>query len=412
MEYGCIGEKLQHSFSKEIHEKIGNYQYELREIKPYALAAFFEQRDFKAINVTIPYKNAVIGFLDEIDDAAASIGAVNTVVNKNGRLAGFNTDCFGLQALLKKEYIELKGKTVLILGSGGTAHTAAYVSRKWKAEKTVFVSRTPKADAVSYAEAIKKYPHAEVIINTTPVGMYPQIFASPIELNAFPALQAFVDVIYNPLRSAVSLAARRRGVKTANGLYMLTAQAVKASSLFSACSTNDVEIEAIYRCLLFEKQNIVLIGMPGCGKTTVGRLLAQRLHRPFYDTDELIYKSAGKKIADIITQHGEPYFRSVENETIKNLAEETGCVIATGGGAVLSRQNTDHLGMNGILVFLNRSPQLLAPSPERPLSATKEDLLKRYEERIDIYRAAAEVCIEADASPEYVAAEIERRLTP
>ncbi len=336
MEYGCIGERLSHSFSKIIHNKLADYTYELKEIPREALSDFMLKKDFKAINVTIPYKQDVIPFLDEISDTAKRIGAVNTIVNKNGRLCGFNTDFYGLKELINHNGIEIKNKKVLILGSGGTSKTANAVAEYLGAKEVLSVSRQGGERLITYREAYEKHTDAEVIINTTPCGMYPNIGDTPLEIDEFFKLEGIVDAVYNPLSSAIVTKAKEKGIKAVGGLYMLIAQGVFAAELFLDKKFPTSEIKRIYTEIKNEKQNIVLVGMPGCGKSTVGKVLAKQLNKAFADSDEEIVKKEGVSVPEIFSLKGEKGFRVVESQAIKELSARQGMVIATGGGAVLN----------------------------------------------------------------------------
>ena len=408
MEYGCIGEKLPHSFSKEIHEKIGAYSYELKELSPLELGAFMDEKSFKAINVTIPFKRAVIPYLRGTDPLAQAVGAVNTVVNRNNDLYDYNTDFYGMKALLAREGMDLRGKKVLILGTGGTSRTAQAVAKDLGAAETVVVSRKAQDHTVTYEDAVQYHDDAQAIINTTPVGMYPNIHAAPISLDPFCRLECVVDAVYNPLQTRLVQAALHKGIKAQTGLYMLVAQAVRAYEIFMDTHAGSIT-EKIYKEILASKQNIVLTGMPGCGKTTAGKLLAQKLNRQFYDTDDLIRENDGREIAEIFREEGEPYFRTLETDAIRSLADKSGCVIATGGGAVLKPENTDLLKMNGRIYFIDRSPELLIPTADRPLALNAEAVFARYRERYEIYKNTADETVEGNGTPESVAADIERR---
>lgn len=408
MEYGCIGEKLPHSYSKEIHEKIGAYKYELKELSPLELGAFMEEKEFKAVNVTIPYKRAVIPYLYKTDPAAQKIGAVNTVVNRNGKLFGYNTDYYGMKALFARENMEFRGKKVMILGTGGTSRTAHAVVKDLGAAQTVTVSRKARENTVTYEEAVTMHNDAHAIVNTTPVGMFPNVFDAPVSLETFGKLEYVADAIYNPHQTRLVQAALKKGIKAQTGLYMLVAQAVRAYEIFMDTDAGDIT-ERIYKEILASKLNIVLTGMPGCGKSTVGKLLAEKLKRPFYDTDDLIRDAAGCEISEIFSEKGEPYFRSLETDAIRSLSANAGCVIATGGGAVLKPENVDLLKMNGRLYFLDRPPELLIPTADRPLALTADAVFARYRERYEIYKNTADDTVPGGASPGEVAAEIERR---
>ena len=329
MKYGLIGEKLGHSFSKEIHGKLGRYEYELKELAADELEAFIKGRDFEGINVTIPYKEAVIPLLDDIDEAAGAIGAVNTIVNKNGRLTGYNTDAFGMMSMLQMLGVDAEGKCVLIAGSGGTSKTAVYVAGKLGASEIKRISRNPRGDAISYEEAYKRYGHADILINTTPVGMFPNTDACPLDLSAFSRAECVTDVVYNPLNTRLVQEARERGIAAEGGLYMLVAQAVRAAELFTGEPVESGTTDLIYSELMMEKINIALIGMPGSGKTSIGRILAEKLEREFTDSDEEIIKEAGMDIAEIFERYGEKYFRDLEAEVIKKISLTGSKIIAT-----------------------------------------------------------------------------------
>ncbi len=392
MEYGLIGEHLTHSFSKEIHSYFADYDYDICEIPPEKLEDFFKKKDFKGINVTIPYKKDVIKYLDEISYEAKETGSVNTVVNRNGKLYGYNTDCFGLKNLLNKNGIDLKNKNVLILGTGGTSNTAFFTAKSENAKTVLKVSRTPENGEISYSEA-KGKTQTDVIINTTPCGMFPNACGIPLNPERFPSLSATADVIYNPLRTLFVLKGKENNIKTADGLYMLVSQAVKSSEIFLNEKYSDGVIDDTYKKIVREKENIVLTGMPGCGKTTLGKALANILNRDFFDTDELIQSKLGKTPAEIINTHGEKYFRDIETEIIKSLSVKNGCVISTGGGSILKKENVEFLKQNGKLVFLNKDISLLPVNTNRPLSSDKEKLMHLYKNRIDIYNTTADITI-------------------
>lgn len=395
MEYGCIGKKLTHSFSKIIHNKLADYEYELCEIPENELADFMTRADFKAINVTIPYKQAVIPFLHCISDTAKRIGAVNTVVNKNGRLYGYNTDFSGMRALILRQGVLLKGKKVLILGSGGTSKTAYAVAENLGAAEVYRVSRNGNAGAITYEEAYKRHSDAQAIINTTPCGMYPAIGESAVDTERFPDLSSVTDAVYNPLSSALVVSAREKGINAVGGLYMLVAQAAFAAEKFIDISVPEEKTEEIYRSILSQKKNIVLIGMPGCGKTTIGKRLAAELGKKFIDTDSEIIKEINMPISDYFARFGEESFRRLESEVIKRISAEQSAVTATGGGAVLNRENIRLLKENGTVVFIDRPIEKLVTSSDRPLSSDREMLKKRYDERYGLYCSSADKKINA-----------------
>lgn len=390
--YGLIGERLGHSFSKIIHEKLGLYEYELWPIEKDKLHDFMSKADFDGINVTIPYKKDVIPYLCHVSEEAKLCGAVNTVVRREDGLYGYNTDILGMKEMLHHAGIEIEGKNVLILGSGGTSGTALCLCRMLGAKRAERVSRTKKDGAVSYEEAATR-ADTDVIINTTPVGMYPNMGESPIDLSAFPRLSAVADAIYNPLRSQLLLDAEKRGLRTTGGLYMLVSQAIYAARLFTGDDSVLHRCEEISSELYASKENIVLTGMPGSGKSTVGKALAERLGREFFDSDEEIVREAGKPIPEIFAQEGEAAFRDLESLVLRRLGEKDGIVLATGGGAVLREKNVDILKGNGRIFFLDAPLETLVSTADRPLSSTPEALRQRYEERYDVYCNSADTII-------------------
>ena len=406
MKYGCIGEHLAHSFSREIHALIADYEYELLELSPNEVEPFMRAADFEAINVTIPYKETVIPFLDELDEGAKLIGAVNTVVKRDGALYGYNTDFYGMKALARRAGIVLCGKKVLILGTGGTSRTARAVAMSEGAKECIVVSRKTSSGTVSYADAVKKHKDAQIIINTTPVGMFPKIFGKPIELKGFHSLEGVIDAVYNPLRTPLIMKAREMGVPSEGGLYMLVAQAVRASEIFTDTRYPEGTVKAVYEKILRSKENIVLIGMPSSGKTTVGNILREKLGRILIDTDEVIVKNAGVSIPELFKEHGEAYFRDLESEAVKSTSDKTCSVIATGGGAVLRYENIRALMENGRIFFIDRPLSKLIPTGDRPLSSTVEAVKKRYSERYELYKSSCDVVIDADCTPDEVAEKI------
>ncbi|MBR2404977.1 MAG: shikimate dehydrogenase [Clostridia bacterium] len=406
MQYGLIGRKLGHSFSKEIHEKIENYTYSLKELEPQELDDFMTQRDFKAINVTIPYKEAVIPYLDNISAFAKNIGAVNTIVNRDGKLYGYNTDCLGLKALIARSGIELRDSKVLILGTGGTSKTAAAVAYDEGASIVIRVSRSKKDGCVTYDEMYADHSDADVIINTTPCGMYPDCQSSPAEVERFSGLKGVIDVIYNPLRTSLVSSALAKGIKASGGLYMLVAQAVFAAEKFTGKVYDKKITDDIYDELEANKENIVLTGMPASGKSTVGTRLALLTGRRFIDTDDMIVKAHNMEIPDIFSSYGEDVFRSWEAECVKEASQYSGCIIATGGGVVLRPENVSALGQTGRIYFLDRPLGELVPTSDRPLAQDAEAIRKRYEERYSIYTSTADEIVAVDSNPEIIARRI------
>lgn len=401
MQYGLIGEHLGHSFSREVHARLGDYPYELRELVPEAVDGFMRAHEFDAINVTIPYKSTVIPYLDSIDDAARAIGAVNTIKRVGDRLYGYNTDFAGLSDLVRRTGVDLRGVTVLILGSGGTAKTAQAVCHHLGAARVITVGRVAREGIISYEEAYAHYADAEFILNATPVGMYPNQDACPIDISRFPRLLGVVDVIYNPARTDLVLAARERGLPAEGGLYMLVAQGIHASAIFTGNPIPPERAEEVFRDVQNEKENIFLIGMPGSGKSTVGRRLATLMGRPFLDTDDLIVEEAGMPIPEIFAARGEAGFRQLEEEVIRKTALHTrGAVIATGGGAVLRGANVHAMRRVGRIYFLDRDIACIRPTGDRPLSRDRAALEQRYRERYPIYCRAADVHIRPSESIE------------
>ena len=413
MKSGLIGEKLGHSWSCEIHRLIpAEYDYELKELRPEEVGAFVASRAFRAFNVTIPYKKTVIPFLDHLSEEALLTGSVNTVVNRKGTLYGYNTDVFGLTAQLLRGDNAIRGKKTFVLGTGGVSKSAAEAARRAGARDVTFVSRAAKDGAVSYEELLTRAAEVEYIINCTPVGMYPRSGVSPVTVADYPNLCGVTDLIYNPQRTELVRQARALGLPAQNGLYMLCAQAVKAASLFfDRDFSPDLAAEICDR-LTQEKENIVLIGMPASGKTTVGKLLAQRLHRPFMDTDDEIVAKAGKSIPDIFAQEGETVFRQIESDVIREMGAKTGAVIATGGGAVLRPENVTALKQNGIVFFLDRAPEKLSPGTGRPLFSDPQQAFQLYAKREPLYRAAADVTVDGNGTVEeamrQIASKVER----
>ena len=409
MKYGCIGNPLGHSFSEDIHKKIGKYQYELRPLLPDELDGFMRRRDFLGINVTIPYKQTVIPYLDYIDDTAKSIGAVNTIVNRGGKLYGYNTDFYGMRAQIVRAKMNLSDKKVLVLGTGGTSRTAVAVASSLGAKEVLRVSRSGKDGAVTYEDAYALHSDAETIINTSPVGMYPNVDGVPTDISAFPHLSCVFDAVFNPLRTELVLKARERGVKAEAGLYMLVTQGVAAAERFLDDKLPDGTADEIFSKIFAERQNIVLIGMASSGKSTVGKMLAERLGRKFYDTDKLIVERSGMGVAEIFDSYGEGRFREIEREVVGDVAKESGAVIATGGGTSLFPENVDKLRLNGRLYLLDRSPDLLTPTFDRPLARDMEAMKKRYYERYDVYHSTADDVIINNGTAEDAANEIERK---
>ena len=389
MKYGLIGETLGHSFSAEIHAMLGYYDYKLCPLPRKDFSSWMQKRDFCGINVTIPYKKEVIPFLDDLSDEARRAGAVNTVVCKDHKAKGYNTDIFGMRALLKHAGIDPAGKSVLILGTGGTAGTAKYVCASSGSMRVQQVSRTGRDGALTYEEALEQ-KDVQIIIQTTPCGMFPNVDDAPIDLSAFPRLEGVIDAVYNPLKTRFVQEALARGVRAEGGLFMLVAQAVKSAELFTGNPVPDDVTEDVFQRLKKSRQNLVLIGMPGCGKTTLGRLLAKRCGRAFVDSDEEIVNLAGKDIPSLFATVGEAGFRALETKVLRDLALRQNLVIATGGGAILRKENNFYLSCNGKRIFLDLAPELIGATPGRPLSKNRDDVMRLYKERYTLYRASCD----------------------
>ncbi len=386
---GLIGEKLGHSFSPQIHRHLADYSYDLFEMSESEVGEFLKSDRFDSTNVTIPYKKTVMPFLDEISDEARRIGSVNTITRtSSGGLRGDNTDYFGFSYMMRKSGIELCGKNVLILGTGGASLTARTVSADMGAKKITFVSRMGD---VNYENVYELCADTDVIINCTPVGMYPKNLVSPIELGRFECLEGVADMIYNPAATRLLLDAERLGIRRTNGLSMLVAQAKRATELFLGEKIDDGEIDRIVSLIENETMNIVLVGMPGCGKSTVASLIADATGRELIDTDALIVESEGRSIPEIFASDGEDYFRLCEHRAAESAGKMSGKVIATGGGIVTRCENLDALRQNGKIFFIERDLSLLSREG-RPLSMGA-DLNAMYEKRLPQYRKFADFTV-------------------
>ena len=398
MNCGLLGRKLSHSYSPQIHGLLGSYSYCLFEKEPEELELFLKKGNFTGINVTIPYKKAVIPFLDELSPTAKKLGAVNTIVRRpDGRLYGHNTDYFGFHAMVTASGLTVFGKKALVLGSGGASCTAAAVLEELGA-KVVIISRSGENNY----QNLNRHADAALIVNTTPIGMYPDTGHSSVELSCFPKLEGVLDVIYNPARTQLLLDAEKRGLVAVNGLLMLVAQAKEAAECFTGASISNRKIMEIYNILSRQMQNIVLIGMPGCGKSTVGQLLAEKCGKTFADADSEIIRLAGKSIPDIFSQDGEEVFRELETAALRQLGSRSGLVIATGGGCVTRERNYPLLHQNGRIIWLKRGLEQL-PTEGRPLSQAGK-LEQMYAKRRPLYEAFADITAENSGTPQDTAA--------
>ena len=384
MEYGLIGEKLGHSFSKIIHEKLADYTYELCPLAKDEVDAFMTAKQFKAINVTIPYKQDVIPYCDVLDDSAKRIGVVNTIVNRDGKLFGYNTDFAGFLYNLNAHGITLKDKKVMICGSGGTCKTVTAVAEYMGAKEILVVSRSKKENAVTYEECIR-HKDVDVVVNASPKGMYPDNGESPLDLSNFPNCKAVVDVIYNPLKTRLLQQAEQLGMKAVNGLEMLVAQAKFAVEHFLSTEIENDKIDQITLELLKQLTNIVLIGMPSSGKTLTGKALCKYIDKTVVDTDAVIVERSGMSIKEMFARHGEAYFRQWEHDVIEEFSKQNGLIIATGGGAIKNEENIQNLKQNGIVMFIDRDLEHLLVTDDRPLSKDANAVAKLYEERYPLY---------------------------
>ncbi len=422
--FGLLGKTLEHSFSPQIHGLFASYQYRLFPMEEQALAPFLEEEMKKkgrlqGLNVTIPYKKKVMDFCERISPEAREIGCVNTLVrNRDGSLTGYNTDAYGLDYMARKAGIDFSGKGVLILGNGATSLTASYTAKKRGAAWVKRVSRTGPLNYFMLqkeSRPVKGSPgyearNAQIIINTTPCGMYPQKGGQLIDLEAFPLCQGVLDVIYHPLATPLLLQARRLGLPHANGLSMLVAQAKKSCEYFTGQALGDEKIHEVDKALLRELENIVLVGMPGCGKTTVGQQLALLTGRSLVDTDEMIIQKAGCSISRIFEKEGQESFRDRETQAAFEAGRQTGKIISTGGGIVLKQENIDYLRQNGRLVWLCRDLSLLPVKGNRPLSKDRKTLMEMYEKRKPLYEACADIQVINEAQPWETAREIVKKL--
>ena len=395
MRCGLLGKTLGHSYSPQIHAQLGDYSYELFEKQPEELENFLRHGEFDALNVTIPYKKAVLPYCAVLSDAVKAIGSANTLVRQpDGTLFADNTDAFGFSCIADECGVDIAGKKALVFGSGGASVTAQYVLKTRGAREVLVISRSGEHNY----ENLDKNADAEILVNTTPLGMYPNNGASPVDLTRFPRCEAVLDVVYNPARTALLLQAEALGIPHAGGLLMLVAQAKRASELFTGSAIADARIGEIYRTLAVQMQNIVLVGMPGCGKSSIGTLLAKKLDRPFLDADAEIEKTAGMPIPEFFRLHGEDAFRELESRVLSSLGKRSGAVIATGGGAVLREENYAALHQNGTIVWLTRDLARL-PIDGRPVSqATSLDAL--FAARKARYERFADHIIDNNGAPD------------
>ena len=383
---GLLGEKLGHSYSPQIHSMLADYEYKLFEKSPEELEDFLKSGEFDGLNVTIPYKKSVMPYCAELSPTAAQIGSVNTIVRRSdGSLYGDNTDAFGFENLIVHNGIEVKGKKALVLGTGGASVTAQAVLKNLGASEVVVISRKGEDNY----ENIAKHADAEIIANTTPVGMYPNNGKAAVDLTQFPKLSGVLDVVYNPARTALLLQAEKLCIPCAGGLYMLVSQAKRSCELFTGKSIPDSEIDRIERVQSHQMQNIVIIGMPGSGKTAVSTMLAERLGRKILDTDMIVSEKAGMTIPEIFAAQGEAGFRKLETEATAEVGKLSGNIISTGGGVVTVADNYELLHQNGVIVWIERDTNKLARDG-RPISLSS-DLNELYAARLPLYERFADI---------------------
>ena len=396
MKYGLIGEHLGHSFSKQIQtriaeiENVKDYDYQLVELNKEEFKEFMEKKDFKGINVTIPYKKDVIPYLDEMDESAKAIGAVNTIINVDGKLKGYNTDFGGFLYMVKAHNVHMEGKKVLIIGNGGACAAVKAVCKHENAKDIVIVSRSANRGAIGYDEMYTSHLDADIVVNTSPVGMFPNIANAPIDVSWFHKLECVLDVVYNPILTRLCFEAQEADIKRVIGLEMLIAQAKYTFEIFENMSFDDSIIDEIKKEILKDRCNIVLIGMPSAGKTTIGKMLEEKLGKEFFDLDDMIIAKAGKSIPEIFQESGEAGFRAIETEVAMEASKMNNKIIATGGGVVKHKVNMDFLRLNGITIFIDRDiDKLISSDPNRPLSSSKQALQQMYKERYPLYQKYA-----------------------
>lgn len=402
LQCGLLGRTLGHSYSPAIHAMLGDYRYDLIELEPEALEDFVKHGPWDGLNVTIPYKKAVVPFCDELSPLAAALGSVNTLVKRDGKIYGDNTDAYGFEAMVRRLGVDCAGKKALVLGSGGASVTAQAVLRNLGAAVTVISRSGPD----NY-ENLDRHGDAAILVNATPVGMYPRAGTSPVDLDLFPRLEAVLDIVYNPARTRLILDAQARSIPAESGLWMLAAQAVRASEQFTGQPIPPETLERVWRTVGRDMENIVLIGMPGAGKTTVGQLLAQKLGREFVDCDEVLVERAGMPIPDYFAKYGEAGFRQLETALLAELGQKSRLVLATGGGCVTRPENRDLLRQNGTVVWVQR-PLADLPIAGRPVSQAK-GVEAIFREREPLYRQFSDFAVD-NTTPEAAAEAILQQL--
>lgn len=396
MQYGLIGEKLTHSFSKELHQKYLNTEYELVSLSKEELKDFFLHKKFKGINVTIPYKKEVVQYLDYLDPIVERTKSCNCIINENGQLKGYNLDYYGFKFLLEENNIDVENKNIAILGSGGTFETTRTVLKDLNAKNIYCISRIKKENTYTYDELYSL--DIDILVNTTPIGMYPNNYECLIDLDRLNKLNTVIDVVYNPLRTKLILEAKKRKIKAVGGLQMLVAQGMKSSELFLNKKYTIEEIRSAYFDLWVDKSNIVLIGMPMSGKTTLGLKLKEAFNKDFIDIDKVIVEKENKSINEIFEVYGEEYFRKLEQTLYEEYSSQNGMIISTGGGIVKNIEFIYKFKQNGLIVFIDRKIEKMILNNSRPLTKTKEDIERLFEERYNLYLNNCDVKINNNGS--------------
>ena len=399
--YGLLGKKLGHSYSKIIHESFCDYQYDLIEIELEKLDEFFKQKKFKAINITMPYKQDVIKYLDYVDDLVKRIGACNSIVNIDGKLFGYNSDYYGFMKLLNVNKIDVNNQNVIILGNGGATKAIECVLKDLNVKNIIKVKPNFSEETITYPQCYENYSDFDIIINTSSMGMYPNINQNDLDLAKFTNIKAVVDIVYNPIRTKLIMDADELNIKTVNGTLMLVAQAVQAIHHFNSQIISDDKVDKLVKQLEMDKLNIVLIGMPSCGKSSIGKKLAHMLQLDYYDSDQLIEEKTQLKCADIIQGHGIQYFRDIETNIIKDISLVNKSLISTGGGVILNSDNIALLKGNGLIVFIDRDLDKLISTSDRVLSNTDDKLRQLYDSRIDLYRKYSDFIVSNNDNIDY-----------
>ena len=389
MQCGLLGRKLGHSYSPKIHSMLADYSYQLFEVEPENLENFIRTADFNGLNVTIPYKKSVIPYCDELSETAKRLGAVNTLVRRNGKLIGHNSDYFGFMSMVQRSGISVDGKKALVLGSGGASATAVTVLEEMGAQ-VIVISRSGENN---YGN-LELHNDAAIVVNATPVGMYPNTDQTPLSLNYFPKLECVLDLIYNPANTRLLQQAQKLSISNQNGLWMLVAQAKESAEWFIQKSISDELLETVYNTVRTDMESIMLIGMPGCGKSTIGKILSEKLARTFIDADAVIEERAGISIPDIFAEKGEDGFRKLETEVLADLGKGSATVISTGGGCITRPENYKHLHLNSKIIWIKRNIDFL-PTDGRPLSQTNK-LSDLYNRRKPLYEAYCDYTVDND----------------